>query len=301
MALLDTLPVGPEAARWPLWSTVARVVVTDPRHLAGARAAIDAVTDRVEAACSRFRPDSELSRLPRDGSPAAVSPLLAELVGVALTACARSGGDVDPALGADLAALGYDRDLALVAGDGRWPVAARPAAPGVRLRDGVLTVASGRRLDLGATAKAWAADAAARDAAAVTGGGVLVSLGGDIAVAGPAPVGGWQVRVQDGPGEAAQVVAVATGAVATSSTLHRTWTCEGRTAHHVLDPRTGAPARTDWRTVTVAADRCVDANTLATASIVRGLDALPWLRRLGVPARLVGAGGKVVTIGGWPR
>ncbi|NMH97689.1 FAD:protein FMN transferase [Pseudonocardia acidicola] len=304
MPLLETLPVGPDTAQWPLWSTTARIVVTDPGVLATARAVVEARTAAVEEACSRFRADSELSRLPVDGRPVRIGPLLAELVAAALLAAQRTAGDVDPTLGRALSELGYDRDFALIpprAAVPPGPVVREPAWQRIRLHDGALTVPAGVRLDLGATAKAWTADRCARDVVEHCGGGALVALGGDIATAGEAPAGGWQIRVQDRPEDPAIVVTLAAGgAVATSSTVSRAWTRGGHRVHHVLDPRTGASAAPAWRTVTVAAGSCLEANTLTTAAVVRGLDALPWLRGLGVAARLVGSGAKVVTLGGWP-
>ena len=310
MPLLETLPVGPDTAQWPLWSTTARIVVTDPDRLAGARAAVEELTAGVELACSRFRADSELMRLPGDGRPAPVGELLATLVSVALEAAGRTGGDVDPTLGGPLRDLGYDRDFALIGG-GDHPVApllasaSRPSWRRVRLdRDGAvtnLTVPAGVRLDLGATAKGWTADRCAREVASTCGTGVLVALGGDIATAGPAPSGGWSVLVHDGQDEPAQLVGIdAGGALATSSTISRRWISGGRQRHHVLDPRASRPADPVWRTVTVAAPSCLEANTITTAAVVRGLDAVPWLRGLGVPARLVGRSGRVVRLGGWP-
>ncbi|GAA1848897.1 FAD:protein FMN transferase [Pseudonocardia ailaonensis] len=310
MPLLETLPIGPDTAQWPLWGTTARLVVTDPAVLPAARAVVAERTAAVAAACSRFA-DSELTRLVA-GRPTLVSPLFAELVGAALDAAAHTGGAVDPTLGSELAALGYDRDLLAIA-----PVSS--AAGGIRLvprarwdavrvewtADGpLLTVPAGCRLDLGATAKAWAADACATAVVATCGGGALVALGGDIATAGepPAPAdgAGWPVLVQDGPGEPAQVVRLdAGGAIATSSTISRTWTGGGRTRHHVLDPASGLPADPVWRTVSVVAARCLDANTASTAAIVHGAAAVPWLRGLGLPARLVSRSGRVVTTGGW--
>jgi thiamine biosynthesis lipoprotein len=94
------------------------------------------------------------------------------------------------------------------------------------------------------------------------------------------------------------VISVPAGAaVATSSTIARTWTADERALHHIIDPRTGWPAPPVWRTVSVGAWRCVEANTFATAAIVRGRSALNWLR---CPARLVDANKRVHTVGGWP-
>jgi FAD:protein FMN transferase len=301
MPLVETLPAGADTAQWHLWSTTARLVVTDPAAVAAARAAVDEVTRAVEAASSRFRPDSELALLPSDGRPARVSPLLAELVAAGVRAAERTGGAVDPALGASLSAAGYDRTFTLIL-DGPHRVLAPAAQAWRRIRiDGdLLTVPAGVRLDLGATAKAWAADRAARAAADASGAGVLVALGGDIATAGEAP-GGWNVLVRDDPRDGSQRLTLdAGGALATSSTVARTWTRDGVGLHHVLDPRTGAPAEPVWRTVSVAAATCEDANTLTTAAIVRGADAALWLRSFGLPARLVRADGRIVTMGGWP-
>jgi thiamine biosynthesis lipoprotein len=297
---------GAAGVRWPLWSTWVRIVVSESDLLAQARELVADHLGAVETACSRFRSDSEIVALgQRQGRPTAVSPLLAELLQAALTAAERTDGDVDPTVGAALDALGYDRDYALI---GNTPtrvsvVAARPANwTMVTIDERTVTVPDGIRLDLGATAKAVAADHCARLVTQNLGCGVLISLGGDIATAGPAPDDGWQILVQDGPGEpACQVSVPAGGAIATSSTQRRRWTRGGRHMHHVLDPRTGRPADTVWRTVSIAAGTCLDANTVSTACIVRGRSALPWLAELGLPARLVDHHGRVRTLGGWPE
>jgi thiamine biosynthesis lipoprotein len=168
----------------------------------------------------------------------------------------------------------------------------------------VVTVPRGVELDLGATAKAWCADEAAWACAAATGAGVLVSLGGDLAVAGPAPDGGWAVRVSDrfdDPPEAGgPVVTIAAGGLATSSTTRRRWQQRGQARHHLIDPATAEPAESCWRTVTVSASSCVGANAASTASIVRGDAAVAWLEARRLPARLVRRDGSVVTTTGWP-
>lgn len=133
---------------------------------------------------------------------------------------------------------------------------------------------------------------------------MLVSLGGDIAVAGPAPDGGWRVRVTDDhaapPGEPGQTVTILSGGLATSSTTVRAWTVGGRHVHHIISPATGEPAASCWRTVSVAAGSCVDANTASTAAIIRSAAALPWLHDIGLPARLVREDGSVEMTAGWP-
>ena len=95
-------------------------------------------------------------------------------------------------------------------------------------------------------------------------------------------------------------MAITSGGLATSSTTVRTWSAGGRPVHHIVDPATGAPASSCWRTVSVAAGTCTDANTASTAAIIRGADAPGWLSGLGLPARLVGQDGTVVTTTGWP-
>lgn len=303
MPLIETLPVGADTAQWPVWGTVARVVVTDPAPLAEAAAIVAAELAAVDAACSRFRADSELSAACRAGGrPVPVSPLLADLLGAALDAARRTGGDVDPTVGAALCGLGYDRDFAAVIGREVAPAVRLFPAPdwrSVRLRGQELTVPDGVLLDLGATAKAVAADRAALLVAARLGVGVLVALGGDIATAGPAPDGGWRVLVQDRPGDPHCTVRLPAGAaLATSSTAVRTWGRPGELLHHILDPRTGRPAPRVWRTVSVAASSCLRANTLSTAAMVRGHAAPDLLA--GAPARLVTTDLDVLRLGGWP-
>jgi thiamine biosynthesis lipoprotein ApbE len=292
--------------------TSLRMVVTLPGRLAEARRAVDRVLRDIDQACSRFREDSELSRLAAAaGGEVRVSPLLLMALRAALRGARLSGGAVDPTVGAAVRAIGYAGDFSTVVREGGpVPLVVRPV-PGwrsIRLNEvsGSVAVPRGVELDLGSTAKALASDLAARVAlAAIGGGGVLVGLGGDIAVAGEPPPGGWRVQVADDSGaplsEHAETVAIRSGGVATSSTTVRRWTRGGVVLHHIVDPATGLPARGPWRTVTAAAGNCVDANIAATAAIVRGPSALPWLTATGLPARLLGQGGEVVRVGGWPE
>jgi FAD:protein FMN transferase len=295
------------SVRWSALGTTAELVVSDPAALSPAHRAVVAELAAIDRACSRFRPDSELVRLnAAAGRTVAVGPLLGEALDVALDAARRSGGAVDPTVGAALVAVGYDADFAALPADGP-AIVARPA-PGWRTirRDraaGTVTLVPGVQVDLGATAKALAADRAARAAAEAAGGaGVLVSLGGDVAIAGPPPGDGWAVGVADDHRDArpAATVLLREGALATSSVTQRRWRRGGRTLHHILDPRTGAPVAPVWRTVSVAADSCVAANTASTAAIVWGARARRRLARAGIHARLVSLDGSVATTGGWP-
>jgi thiamine biosynthesis lipoprotein len=300
MPLIETLPVREDTAQWAVWGTTARIVVTDPALVPAAVDVARAELDAVDAACSRFRDDSELRFACRSGGrPVTVSPLLADLVAAALHAARETGGDVDPTVGAALCGLGYDRDFAAITGRVVAPavrVFPVPDYRAVRLRGQELTVPDGVLLDLGATAKAAAADRIAALIKVRLGVGALAALGGDIATAGPAPSGGdWQVLVQDRPGDPSCTVRLPAGAaLATSSTAGRTW----GGLHHIVDPRTGRPVPQIWRTVSVAANSCLRANTLSTAAIVRGRGAYALLRS--TPSRLVTPSLDVLRLGGWP-
>jgi thiamine biosynthesis lipoprotein len=167
---------------------------------------------------------------------------------------------------------------------------------------GTVLLDPGVRLDLGAVAKAWAADRAAATVARRCGCGVLVSLGGDVAVAGDPPVTGFAVGVSDRCDDAVSqtVVALRSGGLATSGIGRRTWRRGGRPVHHIVDPATGLPVDSPWCTATVAAGSCVAANTASTAAMVEGERAVDRLRVLGTPGRLVRHDGAVVTVGDWP-
>lgn len=290
--------------------TTATVVVAEPDALPEAERLLRERLDAVDHACSRFRDDSELAVLnAADGAETAVGPVLLDAVAAALRAAGETGGDVDPTVGGDMAACGYDRDFALVAGTdpGELRVRATPRPPWRSVRvdraRGTVRLPRGVALDLGATAKAVAADRAAAAIHRRLGTATLVSLGGDVAVAGTPPRGGWSIRVGDdhrAEGPRDEVVAIGGGGLATSSTTVRRWG-GGRRVHHILDPRTGRPCDEVWRTVTVAAGSCLDANAASTAAIVRGRPAADWLAGRGLPARLVGVDGEIVRVGGWPE
>lgn len=338
---------------WEVWGLAASVLVTDPSRAAAAESLTREVLDAVDLACSRFRNDSELARLrPQLSAGATVSPLLATLMEAALLAAQWTGGTVDPTLGKDLISLGYDRDFAAldkaldkaldpamasvldrpavpamdqvtqpmgesVAQRGMAPSQRIPGWQRITLLGRVLKVPADVVLDLGATAKAVAADMAATRIAAELDCGVLVNLGGDIATAGPAPddpyaseadpadaegsVGYWQIHIQDTPDDPAQQVSLPAGhALATSSTSKRRWQQAGQARHHILDPRFGLPAQAVWRSASVAAPTALEANAFSTAAIVKGQAAPAWLRAGNISARLVDQRGRVITTAGWP-
>ncbi|HUA94228.1 MAG TPA: FAD:protein FMN transferase, partial [Acidimicrobiales bacterium] len=264
----------------------------------------------LDCAASRFRTSSELLGL-QSAAPRAVaiSETLFRALEEALAAAEETDGVLDPTVGEALVLCGYDRDFSEVSPTGP-PLTARlervPGWRGIRLDRGSRTasVPAGVQIDLGATAKAGCADRCAQEAADWLGCGVLVNMGGDIAVAGEAPEGGWVVRVADrhdaGPGEAAVTVAITSGGLATSGTAARRWWRGGELLHHVIDPATGRSARRFWRTVTVAAPSCLVANTASTAAVILGPAAPGWLATRRFHARLVAEDGSVTGVGDWP-
>jgi thiamine biosynthesis lipoprotein len=287
------------------------VVVVDDGDVQRAREVLADEVDALDRACSRFRDDSDLSAVNRAaGQPVVVGPMLLGAIEVALRAARMTDGRVDPTIGRALQVLGYDRSFDEVPKERPRSVVWARRVPGwqavtVDRRARTVRVPSGVQLDLGATAKAWGADRAAARIAAALECPVLVGLGGDVAVAGPPRPGGWPVRVsddhaagRDAPGETVDVHA---GGLATSGTTVRRWTRGGDEHHHVVDPATGRSARTPYRTVSVAAGSCVDANIATTAALVMGDDGPAWVAELGLPARFVAHDGAVTRVGGWPE
>jgi thiamine biosynthesis lipoprotein len=291
--------------------TTVTVAVTSPELADQALALVAEDIQELDEACSRFRDDSELRRLERHGGgrPVVVGPLLFELLEVSRSVAVLTAGTVDPTIGSALIELGYDRDfdelrssesggdVRLEPAPGWWQITLDPERRSA-------SVPSGVRIDLGSTAKSFAADRAARRIAAALGCGVLVNLGGDIAVGGPTPPGGWAIGIAPvcttSPDAADEVVAISAGGLASSGTTARSWVRNGRTVHHVIDPSTGDAARPIWSLVSATAQSCVEANAWTTAAVVWGDDAVGNLSALGVSARLVGADGTVVRVGGWP-
>ena len=310
----------PTVAEWTAIGTEISVLVTDGDVLGDARSIVEAELDALDLACSRFRPDSELVALnASSGQTVSVSELLLDAMAAAIRAAELTNGDVDPTLGDALELAGYDRDFSELPSAGDAPFAPAPGpVRRIRLRRRArwreielgrirktIRLPPGARVDLGATAKAFGADRAAAAVHAATASGVLVNFGGDIAIAGAAPEGGWRVRVTDDRSDpsdsAGQTIALQSGGLATSSTTARRWRHGDAVKHHILDPADGEPARTVWRAVSVAAASCLDANTASTASVVRGAAAPAWLEQLELPARLHAADGSVVLVGGWPE
>ena len=303
---------APEAAavvRLPAFGTEAVLALTRVPVVAAAEEVLYQELDAVDRACSRFRPDAEINLLHDEpGRWVPVGDVLFEALSVARDVAERTGGAVDPTVGSAMERLGYDCDFAAMAADGP-PAAAPVPAPGWRLleldaRSRRARLPAGVHLDLGSSAKAFAADRAATRVAAL-GTGALVSIGGDVAMAGPAPQAGWHVGIAadsgTAPGAVDEVVAMWGGAMASSSTELRAWVRGGRRVHHIVDPRTGDSAAPFWRLVSVAAATCVEANAASTAAVVWGAGAPGRLEAMGLAARMVRHDGSVTRTSRWPR
>lgn len=300
----------PEPVTFSALGTTATLLVTDDGARETAHEMLVGEIDAIDLACSRFRDDSELSAVNANaGRRTRVSELFVQALDVALRAARVTDGAVDPTVGSSMRVLGYDRRFDEL--DRNGP----PLEVSVRRVAGWQTVEVDRRrstvripreveLDFGATAKALCADRAAAEIANATGVGVLVSLGGDVAVAGPPPEDGWSILIADdhaaGLDSAGQQIVVRAGGVATSGTTVRRWRRGARELHHLIDPETGQPAGEHWRTASVAAATCVDANIASTAAIIMGARAPSWLEARRLPARLVSPDGAVFCVAGWP-
>lgn len=241
-----------------------------------------------EAALSRFRPESELNRLNNsDPEEAIVSPVLCAVVGEALHAAAETDGLVNPLLLEALVAAGYDQSFDQLTPSG-----------GPRVSGGIIAVPdwrtidfdrsrcrvrlpSGGKLDLGGVAKGWAADCAA--ARLDREGPALVDAGGDISASGPLADGSpWPVGVANpfSFGGRLCTIALWNGGVATSGRDYRKWISDGRSFHHLIDPRTGGSAQSNVLTSTVVADSARHAEAAAKAALILGSErGIEWLDR----------------------
>jgi thiamine biosynthesis lipoprotein len=262
--------------------------------------------DAFDHSCNRFRSDSEISTLnQRPGTTVAISETLELAIEASLRAGRATDGLCDPTVLPALLALGYDRDFDEVARRTDL-VASSPILPlGLSAIDldrenHTIRIEPGCQLDLGASAKALVVDLVADDLAAR--GGVVVELGGDVAVRGSGPTGPWVVGVSDSltitGGEPR--ISLRHGGIATSSTGTRTWRVGDHVANHIIDPRTGSFAHGTYATASVTASDCVLANAFATAALLWDEEASYYIAQAGWSARLVRTNGTVEFVGGWP-
>jgi thiamine biosynthesis lipoprotein len=299
------------ALQWRDWSCTVRVVLADDRDpheppvaetAECAQRVVRQLMRDVELAVSRFREDSDISRVnARPGVLVPVRPLTVALVEVGLDAASATSGACDPTVGLHVCAAGYDEDIEQVRRRDSVVLPTRELRRAdwteVRVDPELARVGvpAGLALDLGATAKAWTADEAASRLVLTTGYPTLVAIGGDLAVAGPGPA--WPVVVGEHEGRPGQVVTVSSGGLATSSTGGRRWLTSAGEQHHVIDPATGRPTRGPIRTASVHAGSCLRANALATAALVWGAGA--WERLAGSTTRVVLTDGNVLSTGSW--
>lgn len=304
--------------------TRVRVATTDPFAVEPARRVVADVLRALDEATSRFRPTSEVGMLNAVAADSAIRwPVESDILWDCLLAAEETeqltGGLVTPAIGAAVIAWGYDGDLEEVFA--RDPATLPSGAPLVlpgrwHLDRDTRTVdlSPGTALDLGASAKARTADLLADVLVDRFGGGFLVDLGGDICCRGAAPVDGWRIGVTDWSQSMRQTLCVHGDlAVCTSSVLRRRWGRGDGIAHHIIDPRTGAPAAEIWAQVSCAAPSALQANAASTAAIILGDDAIHWLERQQIAALLVtapdllddatvtGRSANEIRVGGWPR
>ena len=293
----------PNAGHFRALGSDIEVLVTDATQLDETVRHVRLRFDEIDRTFSRFRPDSELARLgwlPGIRQPA--STLFLELLELALRAARDTNGWFDPTIRDALEAAGYDRSIERIEAEGPGP--ARPAGQWDRItfdreRHWVL-VPEGVRLDFGGIGKGFAVDDALRTLPA-DHGGVLLNAGGDLAVRGVAPPAGWRIDIAaDSFAPVESVVALHAGAVATSGLGRRAWARDGVRLHHLIDPHSGAPCESPWRSVTVAAGSCAAAEVAAKAAWLMGDDGPAWLAGLGFAGRFSGLDGRVETVGPWP-
>ena len=253
------------------------------------RAAIGQLFGSRDRIFSRFRADSELNRVnAAAGNPVRVSREFAEMLGVALEAARETGGLVDPTLGAELEAAGYDDDFpSLVRDAGALPFVEPRRRHVVHLAGRFVVVPRCVRLDLNGVVKGRTVD----DALTLLDGEGFVSAGGDLAARGTVvaalPRGGTVTLVR--------------GALATSGTDRRRWSRDGIEQHHLIDPRTGIPSASPWEQVTVCGLTCLAADVAAKAAYLLGSDGPAWLDSCGLPGRFVKASGEVALSHTWQQ
>jgi thiamine biosynthesis lipoprotein len=242
----------------------------------GFQDAVASVRDRFAAEdrrCSRFRADSELTRVnAAAGTWTSISRPFAEVVDLALAAARATDGRFDPTVHDALVAAGYDRDFDEVLAGARGEL--HPATHcgrwiEIERRDDELRLPAGVHLDLGAIAKGWTVDIAV-DEALHRIPWVVVNAGGDLRVGGDAPAIDVAIEDPERPDDELLRTTLTSGAIATSSVVKRSW---GTDAHHVIDPATGRPAATEILQATVWAPTCADAEVRATDALLSGTDA----------------------------
>jgi FAD:protein FMN transferase len=292
--------------KFETWGMTGTLVTSDPERLGEAEIILWRGIHAIDDVANRFRPDSEICRLNRQAGrgPVKVSPLLLRLLKVAQSAFDATQGLCDATVLPSLEALGYDKDFELIALTSQ-PQRTVPVPVGmqrVQIDEATHTVTlpANAALDFGALAKAFTIDEVADELTRLGGG--VIEIGGDLAVRGTDGVAPWVISIADSLNVtgAEPRVALGEGAVATSSTRERRWDVAGTSVHHIIDPRTGRPAVSPYRQITVTAPTCVQANALATAAFCWGDEATYHVAQGGGAGRFVRADGAIEYVGGWP-
>jgi thiamine biosynthesis lipoprotein len=306
MSVTATEPVV--ARKFPAMGSTADLIVVGDRGVQLAEWAIARIA-QLEASWSRFRPDSELNQICRlaGTGPVPASTEIVAAIGHALELWYATDGRFDATIRVALEAAGYDQTFRLVASSGppAKPSPPVPGCDGVRVdRDrSTVTLPVGTQLDLGGIGKGLAADLVATGLVERGAAGACVALGGDVRVAGDAPgARPWSVPIEDPLDESCTLVTrpLVDAAVVTSTTRFRRWRRGDEAMHHLIDPATGAPARSGVTAVIAQADEAWWAEGVAKAALVSGIrDGIDLLERLGIPAVVVGDDGAHHFTSGW--
>lgn len=295
------------ATTFNVWGVSGTIATQHQKDLADAERRLWHWIGAVDATCNRFDETSEISRVNRHGAgPVVVSETFERALDAAWRAFSATEGLCDPTVLPALLSLGYVDDYDLIAQRDDIVAGTPVPSPGFNAlhwdRDAhTVSPDQGCQIDLGASAKALCADLVATDLA--ERGGVIVEIGGDVAVRGQGSNGPWAIGVSDSLSLTGREprISIAAGGVATSSTGTRTWRIGAETANHVIDPRTGWYANGDYATASVSASSCVLANAFATAALLWDEDAAFHIAQAGWSARLVRRDGTVEFVGGWPE
>lgn len=267
-----------------------------------------ALLGQLESLWSRFQPDSELCRLnSSQGRWVQVCAPTLRVVQAAVRAWEVTGGLFDPTVLPALKTAGYSGSFETLS-DGLVSDTRPVPAPGcadIEFQADRIYLPPGIELDLGGIGKGYAADLLVNELLTAGAEGASVNLGGDVRMAGSPPSGvAWDSAVADeaDPDTDLAWLALADGAVATSTRLRRRWQRQGRELHHLIDPRTGMPATSEVATVTVVAGDASWAEVLAKAALIAGMSAgTTLLESHGVAGVLVTGDGAAHPVGNWER
>ncbi len=293
--------------RFNVWGVSGSLTVASEDYLSFAVERLEYWLAAINVAANRFTDESEISRLNHSaGRPMKYSPAFELCLDTAISAYEQTQGACSPTVLPSLLALGYDRDYDEVATDSS--IAVRPTRPSLGLdaiqinrAEQTVQLLDGCQLDFGATAKALTCDLVANDVGLT--GGVVVEIGGDVALRGEGPDGLWAIAVSDSleASDHDPRLGLTNAGVATSSRVIRVWQGGGQRLNHIINPFTGGSVDGPYGSASVVAASCVEANAFSTAALVWGEEASYRIAQAGLSARLVRTEGAVDLVGAWPR